>query len=194
MDETDFAGRLQKGVFAFVRGSAVAAVGRFHGGQAERLLRGDSGLWPGDRRERSLHAGLRQSWARVHDGRRLYARHSRISTKRFVSSPPSRITISSAGLVYEKKGKKQEAADSFATAIKFNDKNVHAYRHAATALAALGHNDLATEYRGKADALAPPTQLVDEVTRGGLLPDPRTADCLLCLAHGHFPTAADLIG
>ena len=60
------------------------------------------------------------------------------------------------GLVYEKLGKNQEAADSFTSAIKFNDKNVEAYRHGATALAALGHNDLATEYRGKADAIAPP--------------------------------------
>ncbi|HEY2840947.1 MAG TPA: tetratricopeptide repeat protein [Pirellulales bacterium] len=62
------------------------------------------------------------------------------------------------GVIYEKKGKQQEAADSFASAIKFNDKNVLAYRHAATALAALGHNDLAAEYRSKADSLAPKQQ------------------------------------
>jgi tetratricopeptide (TPR) repeat protein len=62
------------------------------------------------------------------------------------------------GVVYEKKGKQQEAADSFTTAIKFNNKNVLAYRHAATALAALGHNDLAAEYRSKADSLAPKQQ------------------------------------
>jgi tetratricopeptide (TPR) repeat protein len=62
------------------------------------------------------------------------------------------------GLVYEKLNKNQEAADSFTTAIKFNDKNVEAYRHGAKALEALGHNDVATEYRAKADAIAPPTQ------------------------------------
>jgi tetratricopeptide (TPR) repeat protein len=62
------------------------------------------------------------------------------------------------GVIYEKKGKQQEAADSFSSAIKFNGKNVLAYRHAATALAALGHNDLASEYRSKADALAPKEQ------------------------------------
>jgi tetratricopeptide (TPR) repeat protein len=62
------------------------------------------------------------------------------------------------GVVYEKKGKQQEAADSFSTAIKFNDKNVLAYRHAASNLAALGHNDLAAEYRSKADSLAPKQQ------------------------------------
>jgi tetratricopeptide (TPR) repeat protein len=62
------------------------------------------------------------------------------------------------GVVYERKGKQQEAADSFATAIKFDDKNVLAYRHAAKALTALGHNDLASEYNSKADTLAPKQQ------------------------------------
>ena len=59
------------------------------------------------------------------------------------------------GVIYEKKGKQQEAADSFTSAIKFDDKNVLAYRHAAKALTALGHNDLASEYNRKADSLAP---------------------------------------
>jgi tetratricopeptide (TPR) repeat protein len=62
------------------------------------------------------------------------------------------------GVVYERKGKSQEAADSFTTAIKLDTKNEQAYRHAATALAALGHNDLASEYRSKADALVPKGQ------------------------------------
>jgi tetratricopeptide (TPR) repeat protein len=57
------------------------------------------------------------------------------------------------GVIYEKKGKLQEAADSFVSAIKFNDKNVLAYRHAAKALATLGHSDLAAEYNKKADEL-----------------------------------------
>jgi tetratricopeptide (TPR) repeat protein len=62
------------------------------------------------------------------------------------------------GVIYEKKGQQQEAADSFTSAIKFDDKNEPAYRHAAKALGALGHNDLASEYSKKADSLAPKQQ------------------------------------
>jgi tetratricopeptide (TPR) repeat protein len=54
------------------------------------------------------------------------------------------------GMVYERLGKQQQAADSFVTALRFYDQYPPAYRHAAAALASLGHNDLATEYRDRA--------------------------------------------
>ena len=57
------------------------------------------------------------------------------------------------GMAYERLGKQQKAADSFASALRFYDKYPPAYRHAAAALASLGHNDLAKEYRSKAAEL-----------------------------------------
>ena len=57
------------------------------------------------------------------------------------------------GMAYERLGKQQQAADSFVNAVRFDDKYPPAYRHAADALAALGHNELASEYRSKAAEL-----------------------------------------
>jgi Flp pilus assembly protein TadD len=57
------------------------------------------------------------------------------------------------GMAYERLGKRQEAADSFVTALRFFDKYPPAYRHAADNLAALGHNNAAAEYRKKAAEL-----------------------------------------
>jgi tetratricopeptide (TPR) repeat protein len=57
------------------------------------------------------------------------------------------------GMAYERLGKRQEAADSFVTALRFYDKFPPAYRHAADNLAALGHNNVAAEYRNKAAEL-----------------------------------------
>jgi tetratricopeptide (TPR) repeat protein len=57
------------------------------------------------------------------------------------------------GIAYERLGKRQQAADSFVNSLRFYDKYPPAYRHAADALASLGHNDLAKEYRDKAAQL-----------------------------------------
>jgi len=57
------------------------------------------------------------------------------------------------GMAYERLGQQQKAADSFVNALRFYDKYPPAYRHAAAALASLGHNDLANEYRSKAAEL-----------------------------------------
>ena len=57
------------------------------------------------------------------------------------------------GMAYERLGKQQEAADSFISAIRFFDQYPPAFRHAAAALSALGHNDLAREYSDKAAEL-----------------------------------------
>jgi Flp pilus assembly protein TadD len=54
------------------------------------------------------------------------------------------------GIAYERLGQQKQAADSFVAAVRFYDKYPPAYRHAATALASLGHNELASEYRSKA--------------------------------------------
>lgn len=57
------------------------------------------------------------------------------------------------GIAYERLGKRQEAADSFVNALRFFDKYPPAYRHAADNLAALGHTNIAAEYRQKAAEL-----------------------------------------
>jgi tetratricopeptide (TPR) repeat protein len=57
------------------------------------------------------------------------------------------------GMAYERLGKKQEAANSFVSAIRFYDQYPPAFRHAAAALTALGHNDIAQQYREKASEL-----------------------------------------
>ena len=58
------------------------------------------------------------------------------------------------GVAYERLGDYQKAADSFANAARFDEDFVPAYRHAADALAAMGHHELAGEYRNKAAELA----------------------------------------
>jgi tetratricopeptide (TPR) repeat protein len=55
------------------------------------------------------------------------------------------------GMVLERMGKPQQAADSFVAAIRHFDQYPPAYRHAADALDTLGHRDLAGEYRNRAD-------------------------------------------
>jgi tetratricopeptide (TPR) repeat protein len=57
------------------------------------------------------------------------------------------------GMAYERLNQPQQAADSFVNALRFFDKYPPAYRHAAAALTALGHNDIAAEYRSKAAVL-----------------------------------------
>lgn len=66
------------------------------------------------------------------------------------------------GIAYERLNQRQHAADSFVTAIRFFDKYPPAYRHAADNLAALGHGNIATEYRNKAAELEAQQQAEQE--------------------------------
>lgn len=66
------------------------------------------------------------------------------------------------GIAYERLGRRQQAADSFINAIRFYDKYPPAYRHAATALDALGHRDLAQTYRDKANEVEAEQKAADE--------------------------------
>ena len=60
------------------------------------------------------------------------------------------------GLAYEQMGDHQKASESFAAAIEFDKKHAGAHRHMADVLQKLGRSELATQYRQKADQLAPP--------------------------------------
>lgn len=60
------------------------------------------------------------------------------------------------GLAYEALGDNQKAAESYASAIQFDDKHEGAHRHMADVQQALGHTELANQYRQKAAALATP--------------------------------------
>ncbi len=57
------------------------------------------------------------------------------------------------GVAFERLNEQQKAADSFVNAVRFESNYPPAYRHAADALTALGHNQLASEYRSQADEL-----------------------------------------
>jgi tetratricopeptide (TPR) repeat protein len=60
------------------------------------------------------------------------------------------------GLALEQMGDHQKASDSYSAAIEFDKNHAGAHRHMAEALDRLGRNELATQYRQKADQLAPP--------------------------------------
>jgi tetratricopeptide (TPR) repeat protein len=60
------------------------------------------------------------------------------------------------GVAYERLGDKEKASASFASAIEFDKNHVAAHRRMADAMQALGHTELANEYRQKANQLAPP--------------------------------------
>ncbi|MEX2308735.1 MAG: tetratricopeptide repeat protein [Pirellulales bacterium] len=62
------------------------------------------------------------------------------------------------GVAYERLGDNEKASASFASAIEFDNKHAAAHRHMADAMQALGHAELANEYRQKAKELAPPRQ------------------------------------
>ena len=57
------------------------------------------------------------------------------------------------GVAYAELGDQKKAADSFASAIEFDNKYVPAYRHMADSMTALGHGELADQYRSKAQEL-----------------------------------------
>jgi tetratricopeptide (TPR) repeat protein len=60
------------------------------------------------------------------------------------------------GLAYQQLGDQQKASESFSAAIEFDKTHAGAHRHMAEALVQLGRPELATQYRQKADQLAPP--------------------------------------
>jgi tetratricopeptide (TPR) repeat protein len=60
------------------------------------------------------------------------------------------------GVAYAELGDNEKASNSFASAIAHNDKHAPSYRRMAQTMEAMGHADLAREYRQKADALVPP--------------------------------------
>ena len=60
------------------------------------------------------------------------------------------------GVAYQQLGEDKKASESFSAALQFNDKHVGALRHLADSMQKLGHPELATQYRQKADQLAPP--------------------------------------
>jgi tetratricopeptide (TPR) repeat protein len=59
------------------------------------------------------------------------------------------------GIAYQQMGDHQKASESFSAAIEFDKKHAGAHRHMAEALEKLGRSELATQYRQKADQLAP---------------------------------------
>jgi tetratricopeptide (TPR) repeat protein len=59
------------------------------------------------------------------------------------------------GLAYEQMDDSQRASDSYSAAIEFDKNHAGAHRHMADALQKLGRNELSTQYRQKADQLAP---------------------------------------
>lgn len=60
------------------------------------------------------------------------------------------------GVALEKMRDYKKASESFATAIEFDAKHAGAYHHMADVLTSLGQTELATQYKQKADQLAPP--------------------------------------
>jgi tetratricopeptide (TPR) repeat protein len=62
------------------------------------------------------------------------------------------------GLAYQQLGDQQKASESFSAAIEFDKTHAGAHRHMAEVLAQLGRPELATQYRQKADQLAPQKQ------------------------------------
>lgn len=60
------------------------------------------------------------------------------------------------GVALQKMRDYKKASESFATAIEFDNKHAAAYRLMAEVLTAQGQNELATQYKQKADQLAPP--------------------------------------
>ena len=60
------------------------------------------------------------------------------------------------GVAYQQMGDHQKASESFSAAIEFDKSHAGAHRHMAEALDKLGRGELATQYRQKADQLAPP--------------------------------------
>lgn len=60
------------------------------------------------------------------------------------------------GLACQQMGDHQKASESFSAAIEFDKNHAGAHRHMAEALQTLGRSELATQYRQKADQLAPP--------------------------------------
>ena len=60
------------------------------------------------------------------------------------------------GLAYQQLGDHKRASESFSAAIEFDKNHAGAHRHMAEALQTLGRRELATQYRQKADQLAPP--------------------------------------
>jgi tetratricopeptide (TPR) repeat protein len=59
------------------------------------------------------------------------------------------------GLAYEQLREYQRAAESYATAIEFNNQHEGAHRHMAEVQQRLGRSELSTQYRQKAQQLAP---------------------------------------
>ncbi len=59
------------------------------------------------------------------------------------------------GLAYQQLGDNQKASESYASAIEFDKNLVGAYRHMAEVMQALGHTELADQYRQRAEQLAP---------------------------------------
>ena len=83
------------------------------------------------------------------------------------------------GMVYEKLGKNQEAADSFTSAIKFNDKNVEAYRHGATARSGAGPQRSGDRVPRQSGCDRAASATADEVAKLNCLTwASRTAGCL----------------
>ncbi len=60
------------------------------------------------------------------------------------------------GIAYQQLGDHQKASESFSAAIEFDKGHAGAHRHMAEALDKLGRSELATQYRQKAEQLAPP--------------------------------------
>lgn len=59
------------------------------------------------------------------------------------------------GVAYQLLGNNQKASESFAAALDFDKNHAGAHRHMAEVMQALGRTELATQYRQKADQLAP---------------------------------------
>jgi tetratricopeptide (TPR) repeat protein len=62
------------------------------------------------------------------------------------------------GVAYARQGDYEKASASFASAIALNNKHVEAYRHMSSMMQQLGRNELAAQYRQKANELAPERQ------------------------------------
>ncbi len=60
------------------------------------------------------------------------------------------------GIAYEMSGDYQKASESFSAAIEFDKNHARAHRHMAETLQKLGRSELSSQYRQKADQLAPP--------------------------------------
>ena len=137
------------------RRSTSQSVGRLHLRQARRIPTSAACLRRRHRRQRPLHARLLQSRPRLHDARQLQEGDRRLQRRHPPRTGQRRILLQARPRL-RTNGRPQKASESFSAAIEFDKNHAGAHRHMADALQNLGRSELATQYRQKADQLAPP--------------------------------------